>query len=340
MNIHTNVQLKNYHTMKIGGVARFMADAFSLDHITTLVASANQQQLPVFVIGSGSNVIPRDEPYNGLIIRNRLTGFEQIAEDEDTITFKIAAGEIWDDIVKKTVDMGLIGIEALSAIPGTCGAAPVQNIGAYGQEVSDTLIELEAFDISTGRVIKLSNDDCKFRYRDSIFRSEEKGRFIILSITLQLYKSPPMPPFYKALQDYLSKNNITNYTPQIIRDAVIAIRKEKLPDPAVKPNSGSFFKNTIAEKLLVDDLVNQYPDMPHFDMGGGNYKIPTGWLIEKCGFKGQLLYGIRVNPANALVLINESAQNYADLAQAREDIKKAVLSKFNMNIEQEPIEIV
>lgn len=340
MDIHTNIPLKNYHTMKLGGTARFMVDAFSLDHIKTIVANARQQQLPLFVLGSGSNVIPRDEPYNGIVVRNRLAGFEKVAENEDTVTFKIAAGEIWDDIVKKTVDMNLIGIESMSGIPGTCGAAPVQNIGAYGQEISDTLIELEAYDTATNEMTILANEECNFRYRDSIFRNEEKGRYIILSITLQLYKSPPTPPFYKALQEYLDERDITTYTPAVIREAVLAIRGEKLPDPNIKPNAGSFFKNAMVEDWRLEDILSHYPDMPHYDMGDGTHKVPTGWLIEQCGLKGQLLHGIRVNPANALVLINESAQGYADLARAREDIKKAVLTTFNITIEQEPLEVV
>lgn len=339
MDIHTNVPLKNYLTMKLGGTTRFMTDVFSVDNVRAIVANARQQQLPIFILGGGSNVIAHDEQYNGIVVRNRIMGFEVLEENASSVTFKIGAGETWDDIVKKTVDANLTGIEAMSAIPGTCGAAPVQNIGAYGQEVADTLIELEAFDTTTDQVVTLSNEQCKFSYRSSIFRDKAKGRYIILSITLQLYKQVPKPPFYKALQDYLDAHSITMFTPQVIRDAVIAIRSEKLPDPTIKPNAGSFFKNAIIEQWLLDELLEEYPDMPHYDMGGGTHKVPTGWLIDQCGLKDKLLHGMRVNPANALVLINESASGYSDLSRAREEIRKVVREKFRIGIEQEPLEL-
>jgi UDP-N-acetylmuramate dehydrogenase len=162
---------------------------------------------------------------------------------------------------------------------------------------------------------------------------------VITSITLQLFKSAPQPPFYKALQDYFDAHNITLYTPQIIRDAVIAIRKEKLPDPAERPNTGSFFKNAIVEEWQLADLRKEYPDVPTYEMPDGRYKVPTGWLIEQAGLKGQLLHGMRVHDKNALVLINESAANYQDLADARAEIIGAVRDKFRIAIEQEPLEL-
>ncbi|MGO3702051.1 MAG: UDP-N-acetylmuramate dehydrogenase [Candidatus Saccharimonadales bacterium] len=339
MDIHTNIPLTNYLTMRIGGAARFMSDVFSVDDVRTIVANTREQNLPLFVLGGGSNVIAHDELYNGVVVRNRIPGFEKIAEDSQTATFKIGAGETWDDIVAKTVEQNLIGIEAMSAIPGTCGAAPVQNIGAYGQEVADTLVELEAFDATTDEVVTITNEQCKFSYRDSIFRNEEKGRYIILSVTLELYKAAPKPPFYKALQDYFDTHNITLYTPSVIRKAVTAIRAEKLPDPTIKPNAGSFFKNAMIEQWLLDELLATYPDMPHYDMGEKIYKVPTGWLIEQCDLKDTLHHGMRVNPANALVLINESATGYNDLARAREAIQDAVRDTFRISIEQEPLEL-
>ena len=339
MDIHTNIPLKNYLTMKLGGTTRFMTEVFSVDNVKQIVANARTQNLPIFVIGGGSNVIARDETYPGIVIRNRIKGFEIVADDAMTTTIKVGAGEIWDEIVKKTVDMNLSGIEAMSAIPGTCGAAPVQNVGAYGQDVSETFVSLEAYDTQNDQVVTLTNDDCHFGYRSSIFREDQFNRYIILSVTLQLYKASPKPPFYKAIQDYFDTHNITIYTPQTIRDTVTTIRSEKLPDPKVKPNSGSFFKNAIIEGWLLKELLETYPEMPHYDMGDKRYKVPTGWLIEQCGFKGQLLHGMRVNPANALVLINESAGGYSDLAAAREEISNQVRDTFRISIEQEPLEL-
>jgi UDP-N-acetylmuramate dehydrogenase len=339
MEIHTNIPLKNYTTMRLGGNARFMADAHTPDEIAELSRNATSQNLPVFILGGGSNIIVRDEGFNGIVIRNRIPGFDVIEDTASTMTIRIGAGENWDEVVKRTVDMNLSGIEAMSAIPGTAGAAPVQNVGAYGQEIADTLLSLEAYDSTTNSFTILQNADCGFSYRHSIFRGEAMGRYIVTAITLRLFKTPTQPPFYKALEDYFTANAITMFTPQIIRDAVIKIRTDKLPDPNLTPNTGSFFKNAIIEDWQLNELKVTYPDMPSYDMPGGNFKIPTGWLIEQTGLKGKTLHGMRVHDKNALVLINESATSYQDLADARDEISGAVRDQFRITIEQEPLEI-
>lgn len=339
MDIHTNIPLKNYTTMKLGGNARFMTEVRTPDQVQEICRSATAQNLPVFILGGGSNVIVKDEGYNGIVVRNRISGFEVVSDEPGVTIIKIGAGENWDSVVKRTVEMNLSGIEAMSAIPGTAGAAPVQNVGAYGQEIADSLVSLEAYDRQTDRFIILESADCGFSYRNSIFRSSEAGRYVILSITLQLSKTAPSPPFYAAVQNYLEEHNITLYTPQIIRDAVIEIRKNKLPDPEVTPNTGSFFKNAIVEDWQLADLKKDYPDIPTYDMSDGRFKIPTGWLIEQVGYKGKTLHGMHVHDKNALVLINESAKNYADLAAARDEIMGAVRDQFRILIEQEPLEI-
>jgi UDP-N-acetylmuramate dehydrogenase len=339
MDIHTNIPLKNYTTMKLGGNARFMTEVRTPEEVQEVCRNATTQNLPIFILGGGSNVIVRDEGYNGIIVRNRIPGFEVIADEAGMATLKIGAGENWDSVVKRAVDMNLSGIEAMSAIPGTAGAAPVQNVGAYGQEIADSLVSLEAYDRQTDQFIILESSDCGFSYRNSIFRSTEAGRYVILSITLQLSKTAPSPPFYAAVQNYFDEHNITLYTPQIIRDAVVEIRKNKLPDPEVTPNTGSFFKNAIVEDWQLTDLKKEYPDIPTYDMSDGRFKVPTGWLIEQAGYKGKTLHGMHVHDKNALVLINESATNYADLAAARDEIMGAVRDKFRVLIEQEPLEI-
>lgn len=316
-----------------------MADAHNTDQLITLLRNAKSRNIPIFILGGGSNVVAKDEGYSGLIIRIRISGFEIINDDEFTTTIKIGAGESWDDSVKKIVDMNLTGIETLSAIPGTAGAAPVQNIGAYGQEISETLLSLEAYDTQTEQVVTLTNEQCEFGYRHSIFRGSQQGRYVILNITLQLHKKPPQPPFYDALQNYLDTNHVTTYTAKSIRDAVVAIRADKLPDPGQRPNAGSFFKNAVIEEWQVNDLKQAYPDVKLYEMGSGNYKVPTGWLIEQAGFKGQLINGIRIHDKNCLVLINESAKSYNDLAATRDQIIGAVRDKFRIQIEQEPLEI-
>jgi UDP-N-acetylmuramate dehydrogenase len=339
MNIHTNIPLKNYTTMQLGGNARFMTDVSSASEVAEIYHNAKSQNLPIFVLGGGSNIIVRDEGYNGIIIRNRITGFDVIDDQPGETTLKIGAGEVWDSVVQRTVAMNLTGIEAMSAIPGNAGAAPVQNVGAYGQEIADTLLSLEAYDSQTDSFVTLQSSDCQFSYRNSIFRSEAMGRYVITSITIKLYKNAPQPPFYAAVESYLAAHSITLFTPQVIRDAVIAIRADKLPDPKVQPNTGSFFKNALVEDWQLTDLRAQYPDIPTYDMPDGRFKIPTGWLIEQAGLKGQVLHGMRVHDKNALVLINESATSYADLAAARDEIIGTIRDKFRIAIEQEPLEL-
>lgn len=325
--------------MKIGGNARFMTEVHAPQELAEVYKNSKKQNLPVFVLGGGSNVIATDKGFNGLVIRIKIPGFELISEDSSFATIKIGAGENWDMVVEKAVQMNLSGIEAMSAIPGTAGAAPVQNTGAYGQEIADTLVSLEAYDSQTDSFVTLLNEECGFSYRNSIFRDKEYGRYVITSITLKLSKTLPQPPFYDSLQRYLDEHNIKIYTQEIIRNTVIAIRKEKLPDPKVIPNTGSFFKNGLVEKWQLENLKNINPDTPTYDMGDGTYKVPSGWLIEQVGLKGQALHGMKVYDKNALVLVNESAKSYDDLALARDEIIGKVRDTFHIQIEQEPLQI-
>jgi UDP-N-acetylmuramate dehydrogenase len=339
MDIRTDIPLKNYTTMKLGGPARFMGEAHTPDDIVTIYHNAQAQKLSIFILGGGSNVIARDEGYPGIIVRNQIMGFKVVNDTPDSTTLRIGAGENWDEVVKRTVEMNLTGIEAMSAIPGTAGAAPVQNVGAYGQEIADSLVSLEAYDSHEDRFVIIQSSDCGFSYRHSIFRGEAKGRYVITFITLKLWKIAPAPPFYKALEDYFKVQSITTFTPAVIREAVIQIRKDKLPDPALRPNTGSFFKNAIIEKWQLESLRETYDDIPAYELDDERYKIPTGWLIERAGLKGQLLHGMRVHDKNCLVLINEAATGYADLVAARDEIIAAVRDTFRIFIEQEPLEI-
>lgn len=325
--------------MKLGGPAKFVTQVYDRASVASAIDDAAKQGLRFFVLGGGSNVIARDEGFDGVIILNRIMGFDIIEDLPATTTIKIGAGENWDEVVKRTVDMKLSGIEAMSAIPGTAGAAPVQNVGAYGQEIADTLVSLEAYDTATNQHVTLGVDECDFSYRSSIFRTSAIGRYIITSITIKLSKHAPQPPFYAAVQQYFDAHGTTLFTPQTIRDAVLAIRFEKLPDPNERPNTGSFFKNAIIDNWQFEELLKTYPDMPHYDMPDKQVKIPTGWLIEQAGYKGKTIHGIHVHDRNALVLINQSAQSYDDLALAREEIIGAVRDKFRIHIEQEPLEI-
>lgn len=227
----------------------------------------------------------------------------------------------------------------MSGIPGTAGAAPVQNVGAYGQEIADTLISLEAYDSKTDTIVTISADECDFSYRNSIFRDKEKGRYCILNITLRLNKAEPKPPYYASLQRYIDENDIREVNLSVIRVAVLNIRSEKLPDPAELPSAGSFFKNALVEKWKLEELQREYSDIPNYAMSDGRYKIPTGWLIDKAGLRGYRSHGMRVYEKNALVLVNDSASGYNDLAAIREEIVQIVFDKFGIKIEQEPLEL-
>ena len=339
MDIRTNIPLKNYLTMKLGGSARFMGIATTPDELAMMCRNAKLQSLPFFILGGGSNVIAKDDTYNGIVIRNRILGITVIDDQPMHTVIKVGAGENWDELVKKTVDMGLSGIEAMSAIPGTAGAAPVQNVGAYGQEIADTLVELEAYDAQQDKMVTLQNNECGFSYRHSMFRGSQAGRYGIVSVTIKLSKAAPKPPFYEAVQKYFDEHGTSFFTPGVVRDAVIDIRASKLPDPKKLPNSGSFFKNAIVEDWQYQDLIKTWPDMPAYKIDAHTYKIPTGWLIEQLDLKGMLLHGMRVHTGNALVLINESAQSYSDLAAARNEIAGKVRDTFRIYIEQEPLEM-
>ncbi len=325
--------------MRLGGNARFMTEVHTPEEVITVYRNAKAQNLPVFILGGGSNVVAKDEGFAGIIIHMCIPGFEIVADSLNSTTIQVGAGENWDETVKRTVEMRLTGIEALSAIPGTTGASPIQNIGAYGQEIADTLESLVAYDTQTDAFVTLQNADCGFSYRHSIFRGTETGRYIVTSVTFKLSKTNPQPPFYEALQTYFDEHHIEIFTQDVVRKAVIAIRTNKLPDPNLLPNSGSFFKNAIVEDWQLNDLRSIDPNIPMYDMGDGRFKIPTGWLIEQTGLKGKVLYGIKVHDKNALVLINESATSYRDLARARDEITGAVRDKFRIQIEQEPLEI-
>ena len=316
-----------------------MATADSASDVVSLYRNARKENLPIFVLGGGSNVITHDEVFEGIVLLNKIKGFEVISETDETTDVKIGAGEVWDEVVEKAIGLGLQGIEAMSGIPGMTGAAPVQNVGAYGQEIADTLISLEAYDSKTDTIVTISADECDFSYRNSIFRDKEKGRYCILNITLRLNKAEPKPPYYASLQRYIDENDIREVNLSVIRVAVLNIRSEKLPDPAELPSAGSFFKNALVEKWKLEELQKEYSDIPNYAMSDGRYKIPTGWLIDKAGLRGYRSHGMRVYEKNALVLVNDSATGYDDLAAIREEIVQIVFDKFGIKIEQEPLEL-
>lgn len=331
----TNVSLRDYSTMRLGDTARALTEVRNKDELLKALAWADERKLPTLLLGDGSNVIFSDG-FAGLVIRNRILGFEVIAEGDQSATIRIGAGENWDQAVKRSVDMGLSGIERLSLIPGTAGATPVQNVGAYGAEIAEVFVELEAYDLQQKQFVTIHKKACQFAYRQSIFKSLKNRRYVITSVTLQLSKQPPQPPFYESLQRYLDEHAITTYTPQVIRDAVIAVRTSKLPDPNVVANTGSFFKNPIISTRQADELLGRYPAMPHWPTKDGRIKISAGWLINEAGLKNYHAHGMKIYEKNALVFVNDSANHYSDLAAFRQEIVDKVHRLFGITLEQEP----
>ncbi len=334
-----NADLKLYSTMRLGGKASYLIVVDSSDDLISALIGAKKHQLPFIVIGMGSNIIWRDEGFSGLVIVNRIKGFEVISEDDASTFISIGAGENWDSVVKRTVEMGLSGIECLSLIPGTAGATPVQNVGAYGQEIAQTLVSLTAYDVQVDKLVTLGAADCNFGYRSSVFNSTMSGRYLITGITLMLSKTNLMPPFYASLTSYLEEHNIKDYSPASISNAVVDIRQHKLPDPKLVANNGSFLANPIVERNILTNLIDKYGSVPSWPVENDRFKIPAAWLLDRAGFQNYYdeQTGMATWPTQSLIFINKSAKSTADLIKFVEKVKTKVKQEFNIDLKQEPI---
>ena len=339
MQAQENVHLSQYSTMRLGGSAAYLGIVEDQASMLQAMDNARNYNIPLIMIGGGSNIIWRDEGFPGLVLVNRITGFEVTNEDEIGTYISIGSGENWDSVVERTVNMGLSGIECLSLIPGTAGATPIQNVGAYGQDISQVLVTLTAYDSSNGQMVTLAASDCNFGYRVSRFNTYDKGRFFISSITLLLRKINPMPPFYPALATYLEQHDIKQYTPKTLRDAVIDIRQKKLPDPAIIPNCGSFFANPIVDPTQLETLQEDYSGLPHWTTDNDLIKLSAAWLVSKAGFEDYFDQdtGIATCPTQPLVFINRSAKTTADLMKFADKVKTKVKQQFGVELTQEPL---
>jgi len=334
MQMLENVSLKQYSTMRLGGDARYCVSVSSEAELLEAIAWADKKQLRIKVCGLGSNIIWGDDGFDGLVIVMAIKDFE-IIDDEQV---RVGAGNELDETIARTVEAGLSGLETLSYIPGTVGAIPVQNVGAYGQEISKILLNLRAYDLQIKDFVELKNADCAFGFRTSRFKTTDKDRFIITSIILQLSHQLPTLPFYESLQRYLNENKIDEFTPKRIRNAVIAIRTDKLPDPFEIANNGSFFINPVIDVAHYEKLKLSYPDIKAWEMPNGRVKIAAGWLIEQSGFKDyhDAETGMATWAKQALVLINEHSKTTKDLLAFKQKIVDAVETKFALTLEQEP----
>lgn len=331
MIIRENVNISSLTTMRLGGPARFLIEIEKEEDLGDALDFAREKNLKIFILGGGANTLGHDEGFDGVILKNVMTG---ISDANGTIT--AMGGEEWDKVVEFTTDRGYTGIEALSKIPGSAGAAPVQNIGAYGQDVSETFVSAKVYDLKTSTFKTLTKSDFNFSYRKSLLNTTEKNRYFVLSITLKLAKGTMPRPFYNSIEKYIAENGETDFSPRNIRKIVSKIRTDKLPDPAEKASAGSFFKNVyLSEAEAKTAEENGFP-VYH---GHDGLKINSGFLIERAGLKGKLLNGMRVSDKAALVLINESANSYADLASARAEIIETVKNDSGFTLEQEPVEL-
>lgn len=340
MKIRENVPIPELTTMRLGGNARYVLEIEELKDVPEAYRFAKEKGLSTWIMGGGANTIGKDAGFDGAILLNKLRGIEVISETSDEVVVRAMGGEIWDDLVKFTTERGYSGIEAMAKIPGTVGAAPVQNIGAYGQDMSQVLESVEAYDTQTGELVVIGIEDMKMGYRSTIFNTgKDAGRYFIVAITIVLENDEHLePPFYNSLQKYLDDNGITDYSPESIRKAVSAVRTYKLPDPAEEASAGSFFKNIFLTEEEAE--AARARGVQVWDNSeGGERMVNSGWLIEQAGLKGKTFHGMRVSDKAALILINDSAKSYADLDAARTEIRKIIEDKFGFVLEQEPVEI-
>ncbi len=334
-----NVSLKNYSTMRLGGNARYLCEVQDYHDIATIAEFAKANNLPIKMIGSGSNIIWSDAGYPGVVIVNKIPGYDVQDQGEQQFIV-VGAGENWDSVVARSVEAGMSGIEQLSLIPGTAGATPVQNVGAYGREIADVLVCVQAYDLENKQMVVIPKSNCGFGYRTSRFKTDDKDRFLITSITLSLTKNKPMPPFYNSVTAYLDERKIPHgqVTSQILRQAVVDIRQEKLPDPSQIPNCGSFFHNPIISMMDLEPIREKYPSVVYWPVGEDEAKVAAGWLLEQLGLKGyhEPNTGMAVWDKQALVFINEKATQTAQLLAFRDAVVKSVKEKFNIDLVQEP----
>jgi len=331
--LYEQVSLKNYNSFGIDVNARRFVTFSSEEDIPQLLDSLRGEDNK-FVLGGGSNILFTSD-YDGTVIKNDIKGIREKQINENEILLSIGAGEIWDEVVDYTVQKNYYGIENLSLIPGNTGAAPIQNIGAYGVELKDVFYSLEGYDIESGEKRIFNLDECKFGYRDSIFKNELKGKIIITKVNLKLSKKGKLNTNYISMKNYLIENNFTTPTLSQIREAVINIRNSKLPDPKKLGNAGSFFKNPIVTKKEYDELNQKYSTLSYFISEDGLYKISAGWLIEKCGLKGFRVGNVGTHVNQALVIVNYGGANGEEILKFVENIQTKVFNEFGILLEPE-----
>lgn len=324
--------LKTYNTFGVDALAPELLVIESAEQLLELLRTRAKR--PYLILGGGSNVLFRQSPSSAVLL-NRIKGIVVVEETANEVTIGVGGGENWHELVLSTLEHNWGGLENLSLIPGTVGAAPIQNIGAYGVELKDTFVGLEAIELRSGEELVFSVEDCAFGYRDSYFKRAGKGKYFITRVYLTLQKQPVVNVSYGAIKEVLQAANIDQPTIQDVSKAVVQIRNSKLPDPALIGNAGSFFKNPELGAEQFDRLQAEYPQIPHFTAPEGRVKVPAGWLIEQCGWKGQRRGNACCYEKQALVLINLGGATGAEIWALAQEIMASVKEKFGVTLEVE-----
>ena len=334
MLIHQDYSLKRLHTFGIDVKAKLFAEIFSDEDLFEIVSDKKLMAEPKFILGGGSNIL-FTKNFDGLVIKVSLPGIKKVGENEKSVLIEAGAGEVWDKLVTFCVSNNFGGIENLTLIPGSVGAAPIQNIGAYGQELSDTIKSLKGIFIEDGTVKSFSKSDCNFSYRNSIFKKDLKNKFIITSLRLKLSKNPIINLTYKQVEDEIQNLKINNPTITDLSKLVAKIRKSKLPHPDEIGNAGSFFKNPIVHTQKYLELVESHPGIISYDVDKNFKKIAAGWLIENCGWKGRRVGNVGTHQKHALIIVNYGDATGDEVLDFSIRIIQAVELKFGIRLENE-----
>lgn len=332
MTEYTDYSLLPHNTFRMDvKAARFM-EYSSEEELTAFLASGGLTS-PYLHIGGGSNLLFLSD-YPGLVLHSSVKGVETVAETDERVELRVGSGVVWDDFVAYTVKKGLYGAENLSLIPGEVGASAVQNIGAYGVEVKDLVVSVDAVDAATGKKRRFTREECRYAYRDSIFKKELKGRYFVTYVTYRLSKLPVFHLDYGNVRAELEKDGMEP-TLANVRRVIAAIRSNKLPDPKVTGNAGSFFMNPVVSQEQFDRLQAEYSEMPSYRLDGNRVKIPAGWLIERCGWKGKALGPAAVHDRQALVLVNRGGATGRDVLRLADEVARSVKERFGIEISPE-----
>ena len=333
MKIFKDYDISKLNTFKIKAKTLYFSEIKKEEDVIKLFSSEVFRKNKKLFISGGSNML-FTKKFNGILVANRLKGIFVLKEDKENVWIKSFGGELWNDLVNFTVNRGYWGMENLALIPGTVGASPVQNIGAYGVEVKDLIESVEAYKVDNGKKKIFKNKECFFDYRESIFKNKLNGAYFISAVIFKLSKKEIKNLKYKAIEEYIVMNNLKVSTPKEISKIVAKIRTSKLPDPKILGNAGSFFKNVYVDQSFLKQLEKKYNDIPSYKEGN-NYKIPTGWLIENCGWKGKKIGNVGVHSLQALVIVNHGNATGKEIKNFSDKIIKSVFNKFGISIECE-----